>query len=340
MQSFSMGLKSPAALFHHLFPPLPRYTEAAGRGGTDSLPVLLRLPAQDRLQKSDTSRAPLGHTPHLSFLDSEPFKTHPPAPALAPAKINFEKPVKLREGVHMYIPQQQAVRPNGQVDIIIQFRGDVPQRFSEGGVPAVVISAETAGLSGAMMEKFGQPDFVPQILKRALIHLRQRFGPQVQLGRLALGSFSAGYAPLRVALTNPEVRAHTDAVLIIDGIHFGKAGQPDPVGHQPFVDFAREAAQGKRLMVITHSAIRPNYSSSTDAANYILSQVGAIRQPAPTEPPPPWSTRYGSKPQPMTRADLGHLHVEGYSGGVARSHVEQIDNLGNLWSRYLAPRWQ
>lgn len=340
MNSIFTWLKSPEELFRPFSSQTePRNVQPAPAPAI-SLPVAAPPPVPDRLRMGEVSAAAPGRALSLSFLEQLKAPATPPAAAALPAKVNFEKAVQLRAGVHMYVPQQQALRPDGSVDIILQFRGDVPQRFSEGGVPAVVISAETEGLSAAMMEKFGHPDFVPQLLETALTRLRRQYGPQVRLGRLALGSFSAGYAPLRVALANPAVRARTDAVLIIDGIHYGKAGKPEPGAHQPFVDFAREAAQGERLMVITHSAIQPNYSSSSDAADYILSQVGVARQPAGAEAPPPWSNRYGSKPQPITRADRGHLHVEGYAGGVARSHVEQIDNLGNLWSRYLAPRWQ
>ncbi len=274
--------------------------------------------------------APVGRALSTTFL-------HGLTQAAPPQKVVFQKPVQLQAGVNMYTPQNP-IRANGQVDIVIQFRGDVPARFSEGGVPAVVISAETEGLSAAMMEKFGQASFVPHIIEKAMARLRQQYGPDIQPGRLALGSFSAGYAPLQVALANPAVRARTDAVLVIDGIHYGKAGQPNPEAHQPFVDFAQAAARGEKMMVITHSAIQPTYASSTDAANYILTAAGATRQPAPAESPH-WANRYGERPAPETRADRGDLHVEGFKGSVARSHVEQIDNLGNLWSRYLAPRW-
>lgn len=265
----------------------------------------------------------------LSFVGAKPYP-----------KVDFQPPVRLGDGVEMYVPENP-VRPNGSVDVIIQFRGVAPQRFKEGGVNAVVITAETEGLSGAMMKKFGQKSFVSQTLDKAMAKIRQQYGPEVKSGRLALGSFSAGYAPLQVALSDPAIRARTDAVMVIDGIHFGSAGHPNPAAHQPFVDFAREASQNHKLMVISHSAIKPNYSSSTDAANYIAAQVGAQRQNSPTDLPD-WTypTRYGNVVAPSSHADKGNFHIEGYDGHVARSHVEQIDNLGNLWNRYLAPRWE
>ena len=254
-------------------------------------------------------------------------------------KINFSTTVNLKEGVAMHIPQNP-VKPDGTVDIIIQFRGVVPQRFSEGGVNAVVITAETKGLSGPMVEKFGYNNFVPEIINSAMDQIKKKFGPNVKEGRLALGSFSAGYAPLAVALSNPQVRAKTDAVVVIDGIHFGGPNKPDPTGHKPFVDFAREAASGDKLMVITHSSIKPTYSSSTNAADYIMKQVGAQRVNSSNSGSDLYTNRYGETIAPATRSDLNGFHVEGFDGNVAKSHVEQIDNLGNTWNKYLLPRWK
>lgn len=350
-QSLGDALKNPSLLFSRFFK-TPAHPAPA-----PFLPTPPAAPRSDLIQMGAVSQSPAGKALSLSFLD------HPGSPATQPIpgsvsnaapsassratesagpfpKISFQKPVQLREGVQMYMPQNP-VKANGTVDLIIQFRGDVPQRYSEGGVNAVVVSAETAGLSAAMMEKFGQSSFVPQIMETVLAKLRKQYGPEVQLGNLALGSFSAGYAPLQVALSNPAVAARTDAVMVIDGIHYGSAGKPNPGAHAPFVDFAKQAAQGQKLMVISHSAIKPTYASATDAADYILKQAGAQRQSSST-PPASWqyTNRYGEKIAPSSRADQGHFHVEGYSGQVARSHVEQIDHLGNLWNSYLAPRWQ
>lgn len=254
-------------------------------------------------------------------------------------KIKFSNIVKLQEGVNMYIPQNP-VKPDGTVDIIIQFRGVVPERFSEAGVNAIVITAETNGLSGPMMEKFGYNNFVPQILDRAMTVVKKQYGQDIKTGRLAMGSFSAGYAPLGAALSNPAVRAKTDAVIVIDGIHYGKSDKPSPAGHKPFVDFAKEAVNDNKLMVITHSSIKPNYSSSTNAADYIINQVGAKRVLNTGTIINGYKNRYGETNSPATKADLNGFHVEGYNGNAAKNHVEQIDNLGNVWNRYLAPRWK
>jgi len=338
------SLKNPQLLFSRFFKTAPTSSPSAPPLAAPS-PIFASAPRSDLIQMGAVSQSTTGKALSLPFLEEPQTQTHIQAKTQTASagpfpKISFQKPVQLREGVQMYMPQNP-VKPDGTVDLIIQFRGDVPQRYGEGGVNAVVVSAETAGLSAAMIEKFGQSSFVPQIMETVLAKLRKQYGPQVQLGRLAMGSFSAGYAPLQVALANPAVAARTDAVVVLDGIHYGSAGKPNPAAHAPFVDFAKAASQGQKLMVISHSAIKPTYASSTDAADYILKQAGATRQSS-TAPPASWqyTNRYGDKIAPNTRADRGDFHVEGYAGNVARSHVEQIDHLGNLWNAYLAPRWQ
>lgn len=260
-------------------------------------------------------------------------------------KITLNKAIGLQEGVNMYMPKNPV--KNGKVDLIIQFRGETPKGFSEGGVNAVIICAETQGLSGAMMEKFGKKDFVPKIIDKAMFKVKQQYGQDVKEGRLALGSFSAGYAPLQIALSNPQIKEKADAVIVLDGIHYGKYGHPDPSGHKPFVDFAKEAVSGNKLMVITHSSIQTNnasqnYSSSTNAADYIIQQVGGKRTQVNDQTglnENIYPNRYKDFVTPASRADLNDFHVEGYNGGQAKNHVEQIDNVGNIWNKYLAPRW-
>lgn len=292
--------------------------------------------------KTAASRQPPS-TLRVAFLDAllKPESTVSPLSKSHPSpKVSFERPVQLQKGVQLHMPKS-ALKPDNTVDLVIQFRGVVPQRFSEGGVNAMVITAETEGLSGAMMKQFGATSFVPNMMDVALQKAREKYGPDVKLGKLALGSFSAGYAPLQVALSDPAIRERTDAVVVLDGIHYGKAGKPTPAAHQPFVDFAKEAAAGNKLMVITHSEIKPTYSSSTDAADYIARQVGGQRV-TDEKGLPDWTydTRYKYQVAPSSRVTQGDFHVEGYSGGQAKNHVEQIDNLGNIWNRYLATRWE
>jgi hypothetical protein len=92
-------------------------------------------------------------------------------------------------------------------------------------------------------------------------------------------------------------------------------------------------------MIISHSSIKPPYSSSTDAANYIIKEIGAIRKNSSSNPNYIYPNRYGRIIQSSTRSDLNNFHVEGYKGGEAKDHIEQIDHLGNLYNFYISKRF-
>ncbi|MEZ0367676.1 MAG: hypothetical protein ACAI44_01180, partial [Candidatus Sericytochromatia bacterium] len=184
------------------------------------LPAAPKPPVQalpPRNEPRDVASLPpaASSAPSLSFVEAAPAKPYP--------QVSFKPPVPLQSGVKMYAPQNP-IRRDGTVDIIIQFRGVVPKAFEQGGVNAVVLTAETDGLSDEMMEKFGQKGFVPRMIETAMAKVRQQY-PDAKAGRLALGSFSAGYAPLQVALSNPEVRQRADSVVVLDGIHYGAPGK-------------------------------------------------------------------------------------------------------------------
>jgi hypothetical protein len=222
------------------------------------------------------------------------------------------------------------------VNVVIQLRGIVSQRFGESGVRGLILACDTSGLSEQMLRKFGTPQFLETSLNGLTRYIATTYGSNVKLGKLALGSFSAGYAPMQKHILHPRV----DSVVILDGIHYGPPKQPNPMEHKPFVDFAKLAVvKNGKMFMITHSEITPPYSSSTDAANYIMGQVGVTRGSGSPDPLYRYKTRYGTVIQPKTRGSLEGFHVEGYPGQTAQSHVEQIDHLGNLWNKYLAQRW-
>jgi hypothetical protein len=188
-----------------------------------------------------------------------------------------------------------------------------------------------------MLQKFGGDNFIKISMENLKIFINREYGPNVKIGRVAMGSFSAGYAPIQRHMNRKEL--DLDAVIIIDGIHYGPAGNPDPVQHQPFVDFAKKCSSVGKLMVISHSSIKTPYSSSTDAANYIMRKIGVSRIMGNKNPLYVFKNRFGKVIQPSTQGNQLSFNVEGYDGNTANSHIEQIDHLSNLFNFYLARRW-
>eukprot|EP01080_Neovahlkampfia_damariscottae_P000054 gene54-4304_t len=236
-----------------------------------------------------------------------------------------------------YQPEENPVKNNSTIDVVIQLRGVVPQRFQESGIKGLFLVCDTPGLSQAMLKKFGGDNFVKLSLENINLFIKKEYGSLVKIGRIAMGSFSAGYAPIQKHLNSQRI--DLDSVVIIDGIHYGPAGKPDPVQHQPFVDFAKKAVSSGKLMVISHSSIVPPYSSSTDAANYIMKNVNVSRNSASLNEYYVFKNRFGRVIQPQTEGRKNGFHVEGYKGNTANSHIEQIDHLSNLFNFFIARRW-
>lgn len=235
-------------------------------------------------------------------------------------------PVPLADGVDLFVP---AAAPGSPIplDLIVHLRGGSPDAFAQLSQPALIVRADTAGLSGALLKRFGQRNWVEQTLEAVLQACWQEWRWLPVVDRTVLSSFGAGYAPLGAALAQERNQQRTDAVFVLDGIHYGQAGQIDRRAHEPFLNFARLAAAGEKLMVITHTSIRPNYASSSDAADYLIRSVKARRIKLNRELADDWT--------PCYRAGKGGFQVEGYPGQTTASHIAQIQQIGRIWDSYL-----
>lgn len=267
-------------------------------------------------------KAPSARTLRLAYL------AHTRAQHQAKAAC-FLSPISLMDGVSLYM-RRDLIWEEQPLDYILHFRGGTAEHFAKLKRKALIVQIDTPGLSGALAQRFGHNDFVPQVMEALQQQCQELWNWTPQQKRLILSSFGAGYAPLGMALQNPDVVSQTDAVFVVDGIHYGSKGRPSKRDHKPFIHFARRAAAGEKLMVMTHTAIQPEYASSTDAANLLIQSVGAYRVSCHHELLGRWL--------PGSRADLNGFHVEGYSGTTAASHIAQVQQLGRLWRRYLYPR--
>ncbi|MEZ0369446.1 MAG: hypothetical protein ACAI44_10205 [Candidatus Sericytochromatia bacterium] len=235
-------------------------------------------------------------------------------------------PVPLADGVDLFVP---AALPGSGIplDLIVHLRGGTPDAFAQLSSPALIVRADAPGLSGALLKRFGQRDWLRQTTEAVQQACWQEWRWLPVMNRTVLSSFGAGYAPLAAALAQERIVARTDAVFILDGIHYGRPGQIDSPALEPFLNFARLAASGEKLMVITHTSIAPGFASSTDAASYLIRSVKARRIKLDRDLADDWTPYY--------RACKGGFQVEGYPGREARSHIAQIQQIGRIWDSYL-----
>lgn len=147
--------------------------------------------------------------------------------------------------------------------------------------------------------------------------------------RLGLVAWSAGYAAVQQILGVPRYYEQIGAVVLLDGLHTGyvkrldgtPTRQPELRTIAPFVRFAEDAAQGKKVFVFTHTAIiPPDYASTAEVADALAKKLGA--------------TADGDA------LSVGDFHVLAHGGGSARDHVENLHLIDDVLSRWVLPRWK
>jgi hypothetical protein len=133
---------------------------------------------------------------------------------------------------------------------------------------------------------FRDPKVFPRLLAETAAQLKALgIAPEPRLRHITVTSFSAGFGGVRELLQVPESFDRIDALIMADSIHAGFVDNPadrkvNPANMDGFLRFAKEAAAGKKWLILSHSQIRPpNYASTTETADYLLAQLGGEREP-------------------------------------------------------------
>jgi hypothetical protein len=219
-------------------------------------------------------------------------------------EIKYQNMGSVGPGTTVMIPEN-AVKSDGSVDIIIQIRGIAGGDLKTAGklgLNAVVITAEAGGIgSKENQEMFGNASFVNSAVSKVLGFLQKKFpDKKIHRGKLALSWFSGGYAAGRnILMQRKAIPGGIDAAISIDGMH----DAPGTPGMQAYIDFAKEVAKDpNKKFVVIHSAVNPGkYTSTTQAADQIVNNLGIQR--APVEQ---WN---GQGTKPKTKAQLGGVEV-------------------------------
>ncbi|MDC0681757.1 hypothetical protein [Sorangium atrum] len=278
------------------------------------------------------------------------------APALAAADradatLDRTAVIPIPDGI-ITIPASFA-SADGAYDLVIHFHGvnDVVQAgFDRARVNAVVMIINLGISSGAYETQFSIRSYLPALMAKAQVALEARGLRGARLRRVALSAFSAGYAAVRGLLNQPGFIDKVDAVLLLDGIHTGYM----PLDHsldmerlKPFSRFAELAAEGKKLMSITHSEITPNgdYAGTHESTDALLKLTGAQRTPGPGADEQAIYDLTGEASEaklrfaPLSEAHRGALHVRGYPGTQKPDHVRHLTRMAETALPDLVRYW-
>ncbi len=101
------------------------------------------------------------------------------------------------------------------------------------------------------------------------------------------------------------------------------------------MQFAKLAAAGKRLMVVSHSSIvPPGYASTTETSHYLVDAVGGHSRRMKPRSSDPMGLEL------IDRFDRKGLHVLGYAGNGPLDHCAHVGLFRDILSVHLAPRWK
>lgn len=298
----------------------------------------------------------LAEKPPAWVLAEPPLETQGEKPASArgvfpcaapdPGFAHYAKWVQVAPMAHVLAPPASpnlsSVRANGGFDVVFHFHGREPLRKEwvramEGARNDAVLVAVDIGIaSEPYRETFRDPRTFSQVLLAVEAELQRRSGnPRAHAENITLSSWSAGYGAVEQLLSQPIPRARVGSVVLLDGLH---AGFTDASLNEermtPFVDFARQAAAGNRLMFVSHSSIRtPGYASTTQTARYLVWKLGGRPNTATSTSDPMGLERY-------TTFSQGNFHVRGFAGSGASDHCAHLGLMRDVLNVHLQPFWQ
>jgi len=239
-----------------------------------------------------------------------------------------EQPAAPLPGVRVAIPSGTLFVParlahHKQMPLFIHFHG-APWLAESAAAERhmAVITVQLGSGSGVYARPFEDRTLFGRMLAAASSAAGATFSP------IVLTAWSAGYGAVKTILENPADYARVDKVLLIDGLHTGyEGGKPGPLESKleegplkVFLQFARDAAAGRKSMLITHSEIFPGtFASTTETADWLLDALALKRKPI---------VRFGPLgTQELSEVREGHFELVGFAGNSAPDHVDQFQSL-------------
>lgn len=231
----------------------------------------------------------------------------------------------------LFIPAGVKVGANG-VDLTLHLHGapaTVEKNFTHARQPGILVNVTLPGLSAVYAKRFSETNAFHRILDETRAQLKL-LDPTVepQFRSVTVTSFSAGFGGVRELLKDPAAFTRIDVLVMADSIYAGYLGEPaarklNPANMEGFLKFARAAAAGRKCLILSHSAQRPEgYASTTETADYLIAQLDGQREAL--------SETWAGGLQLTSRFRKGHFDIYGFAGETGRDHMKHLDNLA-LW---------
>ncbi len=227
------------------------------------------------------------------------------------------------------------------LDVLVDFHSGlshVGASARQAGLNCVVISVQYAGLSSVYRVPFSQDrQRFATLLAEALAVVRAEpdFPDDLEWRCIALSSFSAGFGAVREILGSPGDFERIAGLCMVDSLYCGYVGEGtkavqegvvDPTLMKDFLRFARAAAAGQKVMIVSHCCLpTPGYASTEETADYLLHGLGLTARSVDTE----LRTSSGSSTEPHTlrldrQANCGNFLLFGSPGKAGTDHIAHL----------------
>jgi hypothetical protein len=243
---------------------------------------------------------------------------------------------KIAPGAQLLVPRQ--LPSHGRVDVMIHFHGHEAARkeWVQAMQRPAFVGVDLGNGSQPYHDQFLDPDAFERLLRQTEKELSDGAMRHVEIRRVGLSAWSAGYGAIQEILTQPLGKKAVDVVILLDGLHAGYAGRGlNSVQLAPFVEFAQRAGAGNKLMFVSHSSIiPPGYASTTETANYLIDQLGG--KPRPSRP-------RSSDPMGLDLIDYyvqKGFHVRGFAGHGKLDHCAHLGLFRDVLRYHVRRRWR
>ncbi|MGV3613949.1 MAG: hypothetical protein ACO1SV_01320 [Fimbriimonas sp.] len=265
-----------------------------------------------------------------------------PRPIAPPAQIPGEIVEVADRDVRftLYFPSGY-IPPNGPETLTVHFHGApwfAIEEHRRRDLAGPLIAFSNGEGSSRYRAPFLDRDRLGRWVSLVEAALRRR-GGEGRVDRVNISSFSAGYGAVREIVKEARYRALVHRIVLADSMYAGweplypgaKTRRPARLDIEPWAEFARLAAAGKKEFVLTHSQVPTDtYANSVACARWVCGMVGQ----RPTVLAPSGDRRYPL----LTRCDVGGFHVWGYGGADAGAHVVHARRIADVWRALDHPR--
>jgi len=217
-----------------------------------------------------------------------------------------------------------------RMDLLVHFHGAsyVPkQAVYEVGHPLIVAVVNLGSGSAVYENEFRNESVFPRLVEMIRDSVSRRASTEIEIPRIYLSSFSAGYGAVRAILKNHQ--SMVDGIVLLDGLHtdyvpsgrvVSQGGVLNAEKLKDFLEYARLAMDGKRQFLVTHSEIFPGaYASTTQCADYLIDSLHLQRRPV---------LKWGPVGmQMLSETHRNGLTILGFAGNSAPDHVDHFHGL-------------